>query len=88
MKYCRWNLVASRRSDFVTEIVYDKSFRTIDEAVKVCTGFTDDVTFVLYDNDLFEERISNILDLNNVSIDISEFVLAQKDFEKHMYCVR
>lgn len=85
MKYCRWNLVASRRSDFVTEIVYNKSFRTIDEAVKVCTGFTDGVTFVLYDNDLFEDRI---LQGNDISIDISDFVAAQKDFEKHMYCVR
>lgn len=86
MKYCRWCLVASCRNDFVSDIVYKKSFRTIDEAVKVAVGFPSGVDYVLYDNDIND--YSDCVSMDDISIDIREFVESQRDFESHFYCVR
>ena len=80
MKYCRWTLIASNRSEFVDYVVFKKSFRTINEAIKVCTGFPENIDYVLYDNDVDDEC--------DAVIDISDFVYSQKEFEKYNYCMR
>lgn len=74
MKYCRWRLKVLCPLSMTKPVVYELSFRTIDQLVKCACGFNEsEVDVFAYDND------------DDSLLDISDLVIAQRDFNKHFY---